>query len=62
MPGTNQRHCIFDTFQVVTEQGWWVSGRVQIRDPDGTRDSCSNEWTSNLFTGDKWIAGKDSTK
>ena len=56
MPGTKQRYCFIDAVQSHTPQGWWISGEVQTRDPDGGRGTCSN-WTSEIFYKDQWNDG-----
>ena len=52
LPSSNQRHCRLDSPNVWVNDGWWVTGRLQIRD-----DKCSNSTTSEIFTGKNWIPG-----
>ena len=57
LPDSTQQHCILDTPNSVVNQGWWVTGRVQL--PECTLLSCcsQDQWTSEIFTGDEWIPG-----
>ena len=49
---SNEKHCYYDTPNVMTSEGWWVTGRKQtssIGDCSGT--------TSEIYTGEEWIPG-----
>ena len=48
-----QVHCCDDSHNVVTNDGWWVTGRKQTGD-----GSCNSSWaTSEVYTGTSWIRG-----
>lgn len=51
LPDSTQRHCWYDSLNLIVDRGMWVTGRLQ----DG--DGCSDEWTSEIYMGDMWIPG-----
>ena len=52
LPNSNQTYCYLDSSSLVVEEGLWITGRRQ----DGDY-SCSNNWSSEIFTGESWIPG-----
>ena len=52
LPDSSQRHCCYDSTNLMADNVWWVAGRLQ------TEDSCSpDEWTSEVFNGEEWFPG-----
>ena len=54
LPDSPQHHCLYDSLTLVVPQGWWVAGALQYNDGYG---GCSDEWASEIFTGEEWIEG-----
>ena len=52
LPVSNERHCWYDSPNVVINDGWWVTGRLQDIDY-----GCTNLSTSEVYTGNAWIPG-----
>ena len=53
LPNSNQKHCLFDSQNVVMNDGWWVTGRLQTGDNLCSISSVSSE----VYTGTAWIPG-----
>ena len=66
---SSQPHCWTDAPSLMVPKGWWVTGPIQIEDGhcsdqglwDGTTSPPlrlnNYEWSSEIFTGEKWIEG-----
>ena len=52
LPDSTQRHCYKDSPNQIVDKGMWVTGRLQTGDY-----YCSDEWTSEIYTGETWILG-----
>ena len=50
LPNSNQTHCWEDSSSLVVDEGLWITGRRQ-------NILCSSEWSSEIFTGERWIPG-----
>ena len=53
LPDSTQHHCWFDSPNLIVDKGMWVTGLLE----DTGNGDCSDEWTSEIFTGDTWIPG-----
>merc|ERR1719341_1057094 len=55
LPNSNQKHCFVDSPNVVMNEGWWVTGKLQAG------DTCySSSVSSEIYTGateNAWIPG-----
>merc|ERR1719239_547820 len=52
LPHSNQKHCYFDSPNVIVNDTWWITGQLQLYE-DG---SCSSS-TSEVYTGSNWKPG-----
>ena len=54
LPDSTQRHCYADghSYSLIVDKGIWVTGTLQTGDY-----YCSDEWTSEIYTGESWIPG-----
>ena len=52
LPDSTQRHCYDDFTNLIVDNGMWVTGRLQTGD-----GRCSDELTSEIYTGTTWIPG-----
>ena len=50
LPASTQKHCSYDSPNLMVDQGWLLTGRLQTDD-----GICSSVWTSEIFTGKEWI-------
>ena len=55
LPDSPQRHCWLDSLTLIVSQGMWVAGLLQ--EYDDLYNGCSDEWSSEIFTGEEWIEG-----
>jgi len=54
LPDSGERHCWTSSYDLNVEgRGWWVFGGLQT----GNGYECTDEWTSEIFTGEAWIPG-----
>ena len=52
LPNSNQKYCYRDSPNVLVNDGWWVTGKLQTGDV-----SCFSSPTSEIYTGNAWIPG-----
>ena len=52
LPNSNQKHCQYDSPNVIVDEGWWVTGTLQTEDY-----YCTDSSTGEIFTGQNWIPG-----
>jgi len=53
LPNSKQKHCRYDSPNVIATDGWWITGRLQTGD-----GPCPNSsLTSDIFTGSNWKPG-----
>ena len=53
LPHSNQKHCYHDSPNVIVNDTWWITGRLQTGD-----GSCSeSSSTSEVYTGSNWKPG-----
>ena len=53
LPDSIQYHCMYNSPNVISAQGWWLAGWLQTED-----GFCSeSEWTSEIYTGEEWVDG-----
>jgi len=53
LPNSKQKHCYFDSPNVIVNEEWWITGQLQTRD-----DSCSgSSSTSDVYTSSNWKPG-----
>ena len=59
LPNSKQKHCTADSPNVLVNDGWWVTGRLQ--DDDCTRLTSTNDVytgsNSEVYTGTNWMPG-----
>ena len=57
LPDSIHGHCYDDSPSLIVDQGWWVTGRLQIGDGScsATKTTCGE--TGVIFTGEEWIKG-----
>jgi len=53
LPNSNQKHCYDDSPNVLVNNGWWVTGRLQ----NGDYSCSSSSVSSEVYTGTAWIPG-----
>ena len=53
LPDSTDSHCPQATIDTVADKGWWIMGFEQTEGDT----SCTEDWTSELFTGTDWVPG-----
>ena len=55
LPNSKQKHCRSDSPNVFVNDGWWITGRLQIK--DGICSGPGFGSTSEVYTGSNWKPG-----
>ena len=53
LPNSRQKHCLGDSPNVIVNEEWWITGRLQT----GDRSCSSSSSTSDVYTGSNWKPG-----
>ena len=52
LPNSRQKHCLGDSSNVIVNEEWWITGRLQTG-----IGSCSSSSSSDIYTGSNWKPG-----
>jgi len=53
LPNSKQKHCRYDSPNVIVNEEWWITGRLQT----GDYSCSSSSSTSEVYTGSNWKPG-----